>query len=340
MTYIWCSDNFKAAMDFSDILSIVSSDIEEVERELEANIQSPVPLVYEISKYLLGSGGKRLRPAVLLLACGACGRLEGKERIYAASALELIHTATLLHDDVVDEAKLRRGKPSSNIVWGNKPTVLVGDFMLARALSLIQACGDLELIKAVTDAAAKLAEGQVLEVMNANSMLEMTEEVCFGIIENKTASLLESCGSVGAILAGVDDELKHSVGQYGFNIGVAFQLTDDALDYSSTEEEFGKGVGQDLVEGKMTLPLFYSIQKASASEQSRINEILASDDVFSEDELTFVRDVVNKYKGVQLTNDMAEDYIDKAKASISSLPESGYKKSLNSLAEYIVERRT
>lgn len=340
MTYIWCSDNFKAAMDFSDILSIVSSDIEEVERELEANIQSPVPLVFEISKYLLGSGGKRLRPAVLLLACGACGRLEGKERIYAASALELIHTATLLHDDVVDEAKLRRGKPSSNIVWGNKPTVLVGDFMLAKALSLIQACGDLELIKAVTDAAAKLAEGQVLEVMNANSMLEMTEEVCFGIIENKTASLLESCGSVGAILAGVDDELKHSVGQYGFNIGVAFQLTDDALDYSSTEEEFGKGVGQDLIEGKMTLPLYYSIQKGSASEQSKINEILASEEDFSEDELAFVREVVHKYKGVQLTNDMAEDYIDRAKTSISSLPDSGYKNSLNSLAEYIVERKT
>ncbi len=327
-------------MDFSDILSIVSSDIEEVERELEANIQSPVPLVFEISKYLLGSGGKRLRPAVLLLACGACGRLEGKERIYAASALELIHTATLLHDDVVDEAKLRRGKPSSNIVWGNKPTVLVGDFMLAKALSLIQACGDLELIKAVTDAAAKLAEGQVLEVMNANSMLEMTEEVCFGIIENKTASLLESCGSVGAILAGVDDELKHSVGQYGFNIGVAFQLTDDALDYSSTEEEFGKGVGQDLIEGKMTLPLYYSIQKGSASEQSKINEILASEEDFSEDELAFVREVVHKYKGVQLTNDMAEDYIDRAKTSISSLPDSGYKNSLNSLAEYIVERKT
>ena len=340
MTYIWCSDNFKAAMDFSDILSIVSSDIEEVERELESNIQSPVPLVFEISKYLLGSGGKRLRPAVLLLACGACGRLEGKDRIYAASALELIHTATLLHDDVVDEAKLRRGKPSSNIVWGNKPTVLVGDFMLAKALSLIQACGDLELIKAVTDAAAKLAEGQVLEVMNANSMLEMTEEVCFGIIENKTASLLESCGSVGAILAGVDDELKHSVGQYGFNIGVAFQLTDDALDYSSTEEEFGKGVGQDLIEGKMTLPLYYSIQRASASEQSRINEILANEEDFSEDELTFVREVVHKYKGVQLTNDMAEDYIEKSKTSISSLPDSGYKDSLNSLAEYIVERRT
>ncbi len=327
-------------MDFSDILSVVSTDLEEVEKELESNIQSPIPLVYEISKYLLGSGGKRLRPAVLLLACGACGRTDGKERIFAASALELIHTATLLHDDVVDEATLRRGKPSSNIVWGNKPTVLVGDFMLARALGLIQACGDLELIKAVTDAAAKLAEGQVLEVMSSNSMVEMTEELCFGIIENKTASLLESCGTVGAILAGVDDGFKSSLGNYGFNIGVAFQLTDDALDYSSTEDEFGKGVGQDLVEGKMTLPLYYSIEGASSKEQSKINEILASEKEFSEDELSYVRDIVSKYNGVQKTNDMAEKYIEMANNSIASLPGSGYKDSLHSLAEYIVERRS
>jgi len=326
-------------MGFSDILSIISSDLEEVENELEANIKSPVPLVYEISKYLLGSGGKRLRPAVLLLSSGACGRLEGKERIYSAAALELIHTATLLHDDVVDDAKLRRGKASSNIVWGNKATVLVGDFMLAKALGLIQSCGNLELIKAVTDAAAKLAEGQVLEVMNANNMLEVNEEICFGIIENKTASLLESCGTVGAIIAGVEDGLKHSVGQYGLNIGIAFQLTDDALDYSSTEEEFGKGVGQDLIEGKMTLPLFYSIQEASRSERTKINDILVSKEVFTEDDLGFVRDIVERYQGVQKTNDMAKDYIEKAKNAISLLPDTPYKNSLDSLAEYIVDRR-
>ncbi|MCK5710461.1 MAG: polyprenyl synthetase family protein [Deltaproteobacteria bacterium] len=326
-------------MDFSDILTVINNDLEEVEQELEANIKSPVPLVYEISKHLLDSGGKRLRPAVLLLSSGACGRLEGKERIYSAATLELIHTATLLHDDVVDDAKLRRGKPSSNIVWGNKATVLVGDFMLAKALGLIQSCGNLELIKAVTDAAAKLAEGQVLEVMNANNMLEVTQEVCFGIIENKTASLLESCGTVGAILAGVEDGLKRSVGQYGFNIGIAFQLTDDALDYSSTEEEFGKGVGQDLIEGKMTLPLFYSIQEASSSERSKINDILVSEEVFTEDDLGFVRDIVERYKGVQKTNDMAQEYVEKAKHSISSLPDTPYKKSLDLLAEYIVDRR-
>src|SRR3990170_8210665 len=223
-------------MEFSDILSIINPELEEVERELEANIKSPVPLVYEISKYLLGSGGKRLRPSVLLLSSGACGLMDGKERIYSAAALELIHTATLLHDDVVDEARLRRGKTASNVVWGNKATVLVGDFMLAKALGLIQSCGNLELIKAVTDAAAKLAEGQVLEVMSGQSMIELSEKVCFDIIEHKTASLIESCGKVGAIIAGAREDVKEAIGNYGLNLGIAFQLVDDALDYSSKEK--------------------------------------------------------------------------------------------------------
>ena len=324
-------------MGFSEILSVVAPDLEEVEQELEASVQSPVPLVYEISKYLLGSGGKRLRPSVLLLVSGACGRLEGKERIYSAAALELIHTATLLHDDVVDEAKLRRGKTASNVVWGNKATVLVGDFMLARALGLIQSCGNLELIKAVTDAAAKLAEGQVLEVMSAKSMVEVSEEVCFGIIENKTASLIESCGTVGAILAGAEDTLKNSVAQYGLNIGIAFQLIDDALDYSGSEEEFGKGVGQDLVEGKMTLPLFYSISEASTPEKTKVNDILLKED-FQDSELDFIRDIVSRYKGVEKTKVVAKDYIHKARESLTPVPENIYKNSLGQLADFVAER--
>ncbi|MEM7009045.1 MAG: polyprenyl synthetase family protein [Thermodesulfobacteriota bacterium] len=327
-------------MEFSEIISVVSDDLELVEKELESSIQSPVPLVYEISKYLLGSGGKRLRPAVLLLASGACGLTKDKERIYGASALELVHTASLLHDDVVDEATLRRGKPSSNIVWGNKPTVLVGDFMLGKALSLIQACQNLEVVKSITDAAAMLAEGQVLEVMSSNSMVDMTEDICFGIIKNKTASLLQSCGAVGAILADAGPSHIKSLGDYGLNIGIAFQLTDDALDYSSTEQEFGKAVGQDLIEGKMTLPLFYSIQKSSKSEKAKVNEIIAKEGEFTDDELHYVREIVRNYQGVKLTNDMAESYIEKAIDSISTLADSDYKNSLNALAEYIVERRT
>ncbi len=326
-------------MEFSEILSVINPELEEVERELEANIKSPVPLVYEISKYLLGSGGKRLRPSVLLLSSGACGLMSGKERIYSAAALELIHTATLLHDDVVDDAKLRRGKTSSNVVWGNKATVLVGDFMLARALGLIQSCGNLELIKAVTDAAAKLAEGQVLEVMSAKNMLEVSEEVCFGIIENKTASLIESCGSVGAILAGADESVKRSIGQYGFNIGVAFQLVDDALDYSSSEKEFGKGVGQDLIEGKMTLPLFYSLDRASDSDRTKIKDILFNSDGLSEGDLGFVRDIVEKYEGVEKTKVVAKTFIHKARSAISPLPGSTWKESLGMLADYVAERK-
>jgi octaprenyl-diphosphate synthase len=327
-------------MEFSEILSVINPELEEVEGELEANIKSPVPLVYEISKYLLGSGGKRLRPSVLLLSSGACGLTDGKERIYSAAALELIHTATLLHDDVVDEAKLRRGKTASNVVWGNKATVLVGDFMLARALGLIQSCGNLELIKAVTDAAARLAEGQVLEVMSAKNMLDVSEEVCFGIIENKTASLIESCGTVGAILAGADEEVKRSLGQYGFNIGVAFQLVDDALDYSSSEKEFGKGVGQDLMEGKMTLPLYYSLDRASQTERAKVKDILLDRDGFKESDLGFVRELVEKYGGVEKTKSVAKSFIYKARNTISSLPDSTCKESLGMLADYVAERRS
>lgn len=326
-------------MDFSDIISVVADDLEKVEQELEDSVQSPVPLVYEISKYLLGSGGKRLRPSVLLLASGACGLSNGKERIYSAAGLELIHTATLLHDDVVDHATLRRGKTASNVVWGNKPTVLVGDFMLARALGLIQACGSLELIKAVTDAAARLAEGQVLEVMSANSMVDVSEKVCFGIIENKTASLIESCGRVGAILADSSEEVKDSLGRYGFNIGVAFQLVDDALDYSSSEKEFGKGVGQDLVEGKMTLPLFYSIERSTKAEKSKIDAILEKEEDFEDGEILFLREIVDKYGGVEKTKSVARDLVRKASSLLDPLDDNSYKASLVSLAEYIVTRK-
>jgi octaprenyl-diphosphate synthase len=326
-------------MEFQDILSPINPDLEEVENVLEINIKSLVPLVYDISKYLLGSGGKRLRPSVLLLSSGACELTEGRERIFAAAALELIHTATLLHDDVVDEARLRRGKTASNVVWGNKATVLVGDFMLARALGLIQSCGNLELIKAITDAAAKLAEGQVLEVMSTKNMLEVSEEICFGIIENKTASLIESCGTVGAILARADDKVKRSLGQFGFNVGVAFQLIDDALDYSSSEREFGKGVGQDLVEGKMTLPLFYSLKSASDGERAVVKDILSNRVGFKEEDLGFIRQLVEKHRGVEKTKAVAKNFVHRARSVISSLPDNTFKEALGMLADYVVERK-
>ena len=325
-------------MELNDILSIVAEDLENVENEIDRNIQSPVPLVYEISKYLLGSGGKRIRPSILLLCSGSAGTSNGWKKIRSAAAIELIHTASLLHDDVVDEAGVRRGKPSSNVTWGNKPPVLVGDYLLSRALGLIQSCGDLKLIKTVTDASSKLAEGQVLEVMSSTRMIDVTEEVCFGIIENKTASLIESSARLGALIAECEDSLVTAFSNYGLNIGIAFQLTDDALDYSSTEDEFGKQVGQDLVEGKMTLPLFYSIQKSTPSEKDKVEKILNGKE-FGDDDLSFIFEIVGKYRGVDLTINSAKSFISKARESISVLPLNDYKKSLIDLADFIVNRR-
>ena len=325
-------------MKLSEIIEVIAPDLEQVERELEENIGSLASLVNEMSKYILGSGGKRLRPSVLLLSSGACGLLYGKERIASAVAIELIHTATLLHDDVVDDAHIRRGKEASNIVWGSKPSVLVGDFMLARALGLMASCGSLEIIKTITDAAAKLAEGQVFEVMVAKNMVEVSEDVCFDIIKNKTASLIESCGKVGAILAGSNGETREALGNYGFNLGIAFQLTDDALDYSATAEEFGKEIGQDLNEGKMTLPLVYALRRASTREKSRIINILRNDG-FRKEEFEFIMGVVEKYNGVQQTKKLAKEFADKAKYAISSLPDNRCKESLGSLADYVAERK-
>lgn len=326
-------------MELSEIIEIIAHDLEEVEKEIEENITSSIPLVHEISKYILGSGGKRFRPSVLLLSAGACGLMEGKERMYSAAALELIHTATLLHDDVVDDATLRRGKTASNVIWGNEASVLVGDFMLARALGLIQSCGNLELIKAVTDAAAKMAEGQVIEIMSEKKMMEVSEKICFDVIENKTASLIEGCGRVGAILAGTPEDVKGTLGTYGLNLGIAFQLIDDALDYSAAEKEFGKAVGQDLNEGKITLPLVYALRSASNREKSRVAEILQNDGLKRE-ELGFVFGLVDKYKGVERTKAAAKEFADKAKEAILKLPENSCKRSLDLLANYVVERRT
>lgn len=325
-------------MDFSNIVELISADLEEVEKEIECNIESPVPLVFQISKYLLGSGGKRIRPSVLILSSGACGLENGRDRIASAAALELIHTASLLHDDVVDEANLRRGRTSSNRIWGNKASVLVGDFMLARALGLIQSCGSLELIKVVTDAAARLAEGQVLEVMSGLNMLDVSEEVCFGIIENKTASLIESCGKAGAILAGATNEVQATIGEICFNLGISFQLVDDALDYSADEEEIGKEVGHDLHEKKITLPLAYSLKDATHAEKSRVIDLLRNEHLNSEDS-RIIFEVVNKYNGVLQTKNTAKVFANKAKKAILGLPPNEYTRSIDVLADYIVERR-
>jgi len=302
-------------MKLSEIISVIASDLDCIETEIENNIRSEIPLVYEISQYILGSGGKRIRPCVLLLSYGASGAEEGTEKIRSAAALEMIHTASLLHDDVVDDASLRRGKTAAKVVWGNDASVLVGDFLLAKALNLINSCGDIALIDSVTRAAERLAEGQVLEVMTSNKLIDYTEALCFNIIEYKTASLIESCGEVGAILAGASSGVRKALGNYGKNLGIAFQIMDDALDYSADEQEFGKTVGQDLQERKITLPLMYALNRARDNEKKRVLRALESDGEMNAEDFRFVFELVGRYGGVIECIKAASDYAEKAKSS-------------------------
>ncbi len=330
------SDNFNA-MDLSEILSPLAGDLEEVENEIEINIRSEIPLVYEISQYLLDSGGKRIRPCVVLLSSGALGLAEGRERIRAAAALELIHTASLLHDDVVDEAELRRGVRSANVVWGNHASVLVGDFLLARALNLMNSCGDVGVIDSITRAAGKLAEGQVLEAMSSKKLLASTEEMCLKIIEYKTASLLESCGEVGAILADASPREREAVTAYSRNVGFAFQIIDDALDYAADETEFGKRLGQDIREGKMTLPLLYSMERATEEERRRVMDIMNNGQL-DEEQTREVLEMVRNYGGTERCAEVAERYVEAAKSSLEAIGDSPFKDSLLELADFIVRR--
>ena len=330
------SDNFNA-MDLSEILSPLARDLEEVENEIEINIRSEIPLVYEISQYLLDSGGKRIRPCVVLLSSGALGLANGRERIRAAAALELIHTASLLHDDVVDEAELRRGVRSANVVWGNHASVLVGDFLLARALSLMNRCGDTDIIASITRAAGRLAEGQVLEAMSSKRLLPPTEEMCLRIIEYKTASLLESCGEVGAILANASPRSREAVTAYSRNVGFAFQIIDDALDYGADEAEFGKRLGQDIREGKITLPLLYTMERATEEERSRVMDIMGNG-VQDEEQTRVVFEMVRQYGGTEICTEVAGRYAEAAKSALETIEDNPFKESLLELADFIVRR--
>jgi octaprenyl-diphosphate synthase len=324
-------------MEFSKILSVIASDLEEVEREIGQNIESPVPLVSQISRYFLGSDGKSMCPSVVILSAGACGLQNGRNRIASAAALELLRVASTLHDNVTNKSNRRTGESSSSKIPGNEASVLVGDFLLSRAFALVQSCENLELLKVVAGAAESLAEGQVLASMSGLSMIEPSEKVCYEIIKKKTGSLMESCGKAGAILGGATDEVKDAIAEFGFNLGIASQLVDDAHRYSSEEKGTGTDPGHDLLKRILTLPLLYSLPDATHAEKSRVLDFLRNENLANED-LPIILDVVWKYNGVQQTKNAAIPYAEKAKKAIVDVPNNNYKQSFNFLADYVIEK--
>lgn len=324
-----------APQSIHDIFVPVQKDIEELERTMFLLLDSQVPFVRSVAEYILKNGGKRLRPILTVITAKMSG-YTGIKAQKMGGCIEFIHTASLLHDDVVDNAKIRRGRPSANAKWGNHVSVLVGDFFYCRASQLLTEQGDLKVLKIVTDCITALTEGEVLEIVT-NSEHKTTRQEYLKIIENKTALLFSAACQVGGVVAGVSEEFEVGLRDYGRYLGMAFQLADDVLDYTSTEDVFGKASGIDLQEGKLTLPLIIALNDAKSDEAQVIKNALLSERLEKEP-FNQVREIINKYKGFEQTYDLAREYISRAKESLSPFRASIEKDILLSIADYVVAR--
>jgi len=319
-----------------EILQWVGEDLKKVDLEFRRNLRSPVPIISAIGEHLLLSGGKRLRPLLLLLSARACG-YQGEAHISMASLIEFIHTATLLHDDVVDHADLRRGMESANAKWGNEACVLVGDFLFTKCFSLLVDNGNRKILQAVARATTLMAEGELEELIKTND-LSTTEGDYFSIIKRKTATLFAAATQIGAILGEAREELEKALLDFGMDIGIAFQLIDDSLDYTSREKDFGKKIGIDLQDGKITLPLIYILKHCDKKESALIHEAILSDPITKETFFQVIH-LIEKYRGLAYTREKAKEYVAKAKGHLHHLPASREKEALLSLSDYVLERK-
>jgi len=320
-------------IDFESIKILTASEAKAVDKIIIDELSSDVILINQVGHYIVGNGGKRLRPMLLLLAAKALGPITESHLILAA-VIEFIHTATLLHDDVVDESDLRRGKESANAVWGNAASVLVGDYLYSSAFEMMVRTNNMRVMEILSKTTTAIAEGEVLQLLNCNNP-ETTEQKYLEVIARKTAILFSAATRLSAVITGTPPEMEENLSKYGQHLGIAFQLIDDALDYKASQEELGKNLGDDLAEGKPTLPLIYAIQKGSASEASIIIEAIKQGDrnAFNE-----VFAIVKNTNAIEYTEARANDEAQKAIDAIDSLPDSEYKQALISLAKFSVQR--
>lgn len=332
-------------------LDRIADPLEQVERAMREQLASEGELVAAIGEHVLSSGGKRVRPALLLLCAELCG-YTGPRRVQVAAAVELLHSATLLHDDVVDLSQLRRGRPSANAVWGNRRAVLVGDFCYARASSMIVEDGDLEVLFVFSNTIRRMAEGELLQLQRSFDP-SVTESHYYGVIERKSASLLSAACEAGAILGGVTRAERRRIAEFGRELGLAFQLRDDALDYVAREAELGKHPYTDVREGKVTLPLLLALKRCTAAEREEIEKALKSAaqtaarslaDATGEAlplepvELEPVLRLVAQYRGVSDTARRAEEHVSRAEAAIAPFPACAAKEALLGAAEFAAAR--
>jgi octaprenyl-diphosphate synthase len=320
-------------MDLIQTNALVARDMQAVNDAIKRRLQSHVALINQVSHYIVDSGGKRLRPMLVLLAAGACG-YSGRQHVEMAAIIELIHTATLLHDDVVDGSELRRGQETVNAVWGNESSVLVGDFLYSRAFEMMVEIGSMRIMEILSGATNTIAEGEVMQLMNCRDA-DITEARYMEVIQSKTAKLFEAATQTGAVLAEAPLYVERALGAYGMHLGTAFQLIDDALDYSASAKQIGKTVGADLAHGKPTLPLIYAMQQGSASQAQAICQTIVD---AAPAQIGVALEAIESTGAIAYTEAVARQAAEKALNYLTNLPDSDHKQALIAIANTSVNR--
>jgi octaprenyl-diphosphate synthase len=320
-------------MDYEAIKALARDDLQAVNREIEARLQSDVVLINQMGTYIVHSGGKRLRPVLVLLGSRALG-YEGSTHIQLAAIIEFIHTATLLHDDVVDASEMRRGHTTANSIWGNEASVLVGDFLYSRAFEMMVEVGSMRVMEILAHTTNTIAKGEVMQLLNCHDP-ETTEERYIEVIQNKTAKLFQAGSQLSAIISNQSNEIEEAMAAYGMHLGTAFQLIDDALDYGRDNHDLGKNIGDDLAEGKPTLPLIYTLRQGNNRQRELIRAAIEEGGLAQMDE---VMDAIESTGSITYTARRAEDEASRASAALAAIPDSPYKQALLDLAHFSAHR--
>lgn len=320
-------------MDLTAIRELVDKDLRRMDQQVDAALQSDIALIPMLSQHLIHSGGKRLRPLVVLLGTHAFG-YQGDSHIALAASLELIHTATLLHDDVVDDSKLRRNQPTANVLWGNPASVLVGDFLYSRAFQLMVSIRHWPALQSLAEATNRIAEGEVLQLRYChNTAIE--EEDCLQIIRAKTGLLFATAASQGALLTDASSEIGQTMSNYGMSLGIAFQLVDDLLDYIAPSIQLGKNPGDDLIEGKVTFPLLYALKNSPRDQADLIRSAIIEGSLKN---LDHILASIESSGAVAYTYKLAKQYAEQAVAALRLIPASIYRDALSALTVFAVDR--
>jgi len=318
------------------IYTRIRPDMERIEAEIDRQLTTSVPLISVVGRYIMGSGGKRLRPLLMILSARLCG-YKGSRDVPLSVVFEFIHAASLLHDDVVDHAEVRRNKPAANTIWGNPAVVLVGDFLYSKSFLMTVGYNSVPILQVISETTTKMAEGEVLQLVHADD-LEITEAEYLEVITRKTAVLISAACQIGAIFGGGGSAEEKALRGYGHDLGIAFQLIDDTLDYTGDVQELGKPVGNDIQEGKATLPLISALRNGLPADIKRLREIFSADEIRPED-FAEVKELVIRSGGIEYTRHLAMQYVQSAKDGLAIFPERATKEVLTDIADYVICRR-